>query len=29
MKTFMKQFNQTNNLKKELDEGLIYILKDI
>ena len=27
MKTFMKQFNQTNNLKKELDEGLIYIFK--
>ena len=27
MKTFMKQFNQTNNLKTELDEGLIYIFK--
>ena len=27
MNTFMKQFNQTNNLKKELDEGLIYIFK--
>ena len=27
MKTFIKQFNQTNNLKKELDEGLIYIFK--
>ena len=27
MKTFIKQFNQTNNLKKELDDGLIYIFK--
>ena len=27
IQTFMEQFNQTNNLKKELDEGLIYIFK--
>ena len=27
MKTFMQQFNQTNNLKTELDEGLIFIFK--
>ena len=27
MKTFIKQFNQTNNLKKELDEELMYIFK--
>ena len=27
MKTFISQFNKTNNLKKELDEGLMNILK--
>jgi len=27
LETFIEQFNQTNNLKIELDEGLIYIFK--